>query len=543
MRARIRLATAACVAGVATLGVASTALGNVTHAQDQAPPILNNALADGNTVVGQRVVGGTIFENLFTANSQGRNVALLATKVPSGSDIRLRGRNFSVRFSIQPAARWSDGRPVTADDVIFTWRTYTNPNNQVSSRTGWEEIRSITKQGAKNFTVNFKRPYAPWQEIFSIGGGSYLFPRHILQGKDFNTVWNNGPSAGAPFVGSGPYVLASYTADEQAVLRPNTRYWRTPKPRAGTITHNFVGSTTTAVVQLRTGESNLITPPPSFDLFPQIRAIANTRLQSRSAASWEQLAFNVQAAPLNDRAVRQAIAYAIDRKGVTTDLLGGQVSRLDSALVPLQFGYKPSFAKYTYQPERAKQILRQAGWTQGSDGIFSKGGQRLSLTVKTTAGNVARQRNIQYWTVKARAAGVELVYTPEPASKLFGGTLTNGDYQVANFAFSGSFDPSLTSILVGRQIPTQANDFSGQNYYRYAGADALLNASDEAVDTTRRRQLLGQIQDRLANDVPFLPLYARPNTVAHNRSIAGPDVNPTQAEIYWNVNRWVTGRS
>ena len=543
--ARIRRAVAVCAFGAATLGAAGVALGagSIVDGEDQAPPILNNSLADGNTVVGQRTVGGTILENLFTANSKGAYIPLLATKIPSGSDVVLKGRKFQVTFNIQPAAKWSDGKPVTADDVIFTWKTYMNKNNQVSSRTGWEEIKSISKKGSKQFTVVFKRPYAPWADIFSISGGYYIYPKHILNGKDFNTVWNNGGfDTGVKYIGSGPYLLQSYRADEEAVLVKNTRYWGKKKPVLDKITLRYLGSTTAPIVQLKSGEINITNPPPNFDLFPQIRAIPNAKLQSRAAASWEQLAINVTAAPMNDPAVRQAFAYAIDRKGVADDILAGQVQRLDSALVPLQFGYKPSFAKYTYQPAKAKAILTAAGWNCSSTPC-TKGGQSLRIEVKTTTGNTQRQKNIAYWAAKAKEAGFDLVYTPEPASKLFGGTLTNGDFVVANFAFSGSFDPSLTSILAARQVPTQANGFAGQNYYRYTSADGLLNASDEAVDPTKRKQDLFKLQDKLAKDVPFLPLYARPNSTAHQTRLRGPDVNPTQAEIMWNVNTWTVGAS
>src|SRR5262249_62324793 len=117
---------------------------------------------------------------------------------------------------------------------------------------------------------------------------------------------------------------------------------------------------------------------------------------------------------------------------------------------------------------KAQQILKADGGTLGGDGIFTKGGQKLSLTIKTTSGNTQRANAIQFMAARAKAAGFDLNLVTEPASKLFGGTLTNGDYQLANYAFSGSADPSQTSIFRSDAIPTQANRFAGQHVYRIA---------------------------------------------------------------------------
>ena len=174
----------------------------VVDAEDQVPPILNVLLADGATVPAQRVVSN-VLQNLLTVDDTGRYVPQLAQRVPTGDD--LREGPLRVTFHLRPEARWSDGEPVTARDVVFTWRTMMDPANEVAGRSGWDRIRSVRPgvdaaggscDADTCVTVAFDGDYAPWRDVFSVAGGYYLLPRHVLAGEDFNTVWNEGGIVG-----------------------------------------------------------------------------------------------------------------------------------------------------------------------------------------------------------------------------------------------------------------------------------------------------------------------------------------------------------
>jgi peptide/nickel transport system substrate-binding protein len=531
------------VLGALALPALASAAGSIVSAEDQAPPILNNLLANGSTAVGQRVVGGPILENLLTVDSKGRYVPLLATEVPEGGDVRATGKGLSVTFTIKRNARWSDGRPVTADDVAFTVQTIKNPKNSVASRTGMEDIGSVRKLSPKRFTVLFTTPYAGWRDTFSMSGGYYILPRHILQGKDFNTVWNLGNNEDAPLIGSGPYVLRSFTPNKEAVLERNPR-WR---GRAGLdrITYRFLGTTETPVVQVRSGEATLTSPPPDFGLIQSLGGARGVDVQAPASATFEHLAINTEADPFKDVAVRRAFAHALDRKGLTEAVLRGQVNPLQSSLVPFQLGYRAVFERYGYNTGQARKLLEQAGWRPGGGGIFEKDGKRLSIEVQTTEGNDQRRKNIEYLASRAKAAGIELVYKGTPADRLFGGVLTRGEYQAAVFGLAGGLDPTQTQIYESRSVPTKANGFAGQNYYRLRdkALDDLLVKSDRTIATDARAELIGRWQARVADLVPLVPLYQRPQTVAYREQLKGVLQNPTQAEVFWNSGSWSVGRS
>ncbi len=337
--------------------------GTIIDAEDQSPPILNVLLADGATVTAQRIVSN-VLQNLLTADQTGAYVPQLAERVPAGDDIR-RGP-LRVTFHLRPGAHWSDGRPVTSADVAFTWRTMTDPDNQVASRAGWDQITAIragrTAAGgacpaATCFTVAFRGDYAPWRDVFSVSGGYYVLPRHVLMGKDFNTVWNRGG-----IVGSGPFTLESFTPAVRAVLARDPDYWGADLAGGGpfldSLVINFLDSPGAAITALRQGEAQMTSPPPDPDLIARAAAIDGVEVQSVPSLFFEHMILNTAAAPLDDERVRQALAYAIDRQQIVDVLLDGSVPVLQSVVRPAQLGYAPGLREVRIRSRRGGRAAR-----------------------------------------------------------------------------------------------------------------------------------------------------------------------------------------
>ena len=519
--------------------------GTLIDAEDQSPPILNVLLPAGVTASGQRVVSN-IQQNLLTVDHTGAFVPQLATAVPAGADVR--EGPLRVTFRLHPEARWSDGEPVTSADAVFTWRTMVAERNQVASRTGWEAIRTIlpgrTASGAACppatcFTVAFRGDYAPWRDIFSVSGGNYMLPRHVLSGADFNTAWNVGG-----IVGSGPYMLESFQPGVRAVLRRDPSYWgpgpsedRAPVER---IVFEFLGSPAAALAAVREGEAQMMSPPPDPALIRRARSIAGVEIEAVPSLFFEHIILNTQRPPLDDPAVRRALAYAIDRDQIVTVMLDDAVPVLDSVVRPLQLGYAPTFADYRYDPERAAALLSRAGWTRDGNGIFTKDGTPLRIPLVSDSQNALRATTARLIARQARAAGIDIEPRQMPADRIFGSLLNQGDFTAVMAAFGGGVDPSVTGLLAGDQVPTKENGFSGQNVYRWSDseADSLMRRSDRQVDDAARAATLEQVQRIVAAQVPLIPLYQQPNTVVHTSALSGVRQNPTQAEVFWNSGVW-----
>jgi peptide/nickel transport system substrate-binding protein len=520
--------------------------GTLIDAEDQIPPILNTMLSQGVSATGTRIVTN-ILQNLMTVDAEGRYVPQLAERVPSGDDV-VEGP-LRVTFRIRPEARWSDGRRVTSADVVFTWRTMMDPANQVASRTGWDRIRAITPgrtaagdpcPAATCLTVAFRGDYAPWREVFSVSGGSYVLPRHVLAGEDFNTVWNTGG-----IVGSGPFTLERFQPRVRAVLAADRDYWAAADSGGGPfldrIVFDFLDSSGAAVSALRQGQAQMTSPAPDPALIRRARAIDGVAVQSVPSVFAEQIIINTSRPPLDDPAVRRALAHAIDRRQIVDVLLEGSVPVLQSVLRPVQLGYAPVFERYGYDPATAAGLLEAAGWSREGDGVFEKDGRPLEIPLVTTSEGELRASTARLIAEQAAAAGIRVVPRPLPADRVYGPeVLGSDDFATVMIASGGPLDPSITSQLSSDQIPSEENGFAGQNVYRWSDpeADRLMGLSDRQVDDGARAATLGRVQRIVADGVPLIPLYQQPNTVAHVEGLRGVRQNPTLVEVFWNSAEW-----
>jgi len=519
--------------------------GTLVVAEDQAPANLNVLLADGVSVTGQRIATN-VLQNLLTVDETGAYVPQLAEAVPSGEDL-VEGP-LRVTFRIRPEARWSDGRPVTAADVAFTWRTMTDPANEVASRTGWDRITAVTPgrtatggecAPATCVTVAFDGDYAPWREIFSVSGANYVLPEHVLRGEDFDTVWSDGG-----IVGSGPFTLESYRPRVRAVLAADPDWWGADDTGGGPfldrIVVDFLDSSGAALTAVRQGEAQLVSPPPDPALIRRARGLDGVEVQAVPSSFFEYIILNTAQPPLDDPRVRQALAHAIDRQQIVDVLLEDSAPVLQSILRPFQLGFTPAYERYDHDPAAAAALLEQAGWVRGDDGIFAQDGRPLEIPLVTTSEGELRTSTALLIAEQAAEAGIRVLPEPLSADRVFGQVLASDDFSAVMIASGGPVDPSVTGQLASDQIPSEENGFAGQNVYRWSDpeADRLMRLSDRQVDDAARAASLERVQEIVAEGVPLIPLYQQPNTVAYASGLRGVRQNPTQAEVFWNSGEW-----
>jgi peptide/nickel transport system substrate-binding protein len=375
--------------------------------------------------------------------------------------------------------------------------------------------------------------------VFSVAGGYYVLPEHVLKGKDFDTAWNTGG-----IVGSGPFTLKEFKPGVRAVLERDPDWWGAKDTGGGpfldTIVVNFLDSPAATLTALRQGEAQMASFLPDPELITRAGDVAGMAVQQVPSLFFEHIVINTEAAPMDDPVVRQALAYAIDREQLVNVLLDDSVPVLQSLLRPSQLGYSPTFDRYVHDPQKAIDLLEGDGWVRGDDGIFVKDGKRLEFDMSTLSGDDLRRNEVRLIADQAKEAGFDIHLRSRTPDQLFGNDLAQGEFTTALLAFGGGVDPSPTALLASDQIPAEENGFSGQNVYRWSDpeVDRLLRSSDREVDEDARVAQLGRIQEILADDVPLIPLYAQPNTVAHIDALQGVKENPTQAEVFWNSGEW-----
>ncbi len=317
----------------------------------------------------------------------------------------------------------------------------------------------------------------------------------------------------------------------------------------------------TEINALLSGEVSAIWPQPSnVSLLRQLQANPNAAVTSGAGTYYEALWFNVEAPPLDDTRVREALMYAIDRQAVidaivklnnpTADVLNcGAISYKNVGPWCQGPGGKP-FATYHYDPAQAMRILTSAGWDCGavaSGGYCRKNGRDLTVDYATVAGNARRETTQALEIPKAKAAGFKLVVRNYQAGDLFSNVLPKGQYAMSDFAMGGSPDPTIKSNLGCESIPTAANGWAGQNTTRWCNPKAYraMVEADQVLDVDRRRDLLREAYAAEAADHALLPLYQLPNVgVWRKDKIAGPVgayVNSILS-IFANMDRWYCAR-
>ncbi|MGH3443606.1 MAG: ABC transporter family substrate-binding protein [Nitriliruptorales bacterium] len=493
--------------------------GTVVFGADQEPAIMNSFLEEGNLfangLIAEAILEGA-YEVLpdFTYSPQLIDGEAEVTEDP-----------FTVTYNIKQEATWSDGTPVTAEDFVFTFDTIMNEDYTITSRDGYDKITNAEVVDEKTVTFTYGEVFAPYRDLFD-----EILPKHLLEGEDFNTVWND------TLVGSGPYLMGEWTKGSQVTLTKNENYWAETKPSIDEVVIRFIEDSQTQVQQLRGGEIDMFYPQPQLDLVDTVTALDTVEWEASLGPIWEHMDMNVAKPGLDKLYVRQAMAHAIDRQAIVEQLIQPVVADA----VPLhnviwmsnQPQYEPHYEQYSYDPAMAEQLLTDNGCEQGGDGIYSCDGDKLSFGFVFTAGNEARALQFQIIQAQLREVGIEVTDESGEAATVFGEVLTSKDWDIFAFAWVGSPDP-----FGGNTIYTCEGDLNYNNYCNEEVTD-LINATNVELDADARADLYNQADALMAEDLDKLPLYQKPTFFAWNANIVGPEDNATQAGPFWNIEEW-----
>ncbi len=534
---RLLLGVMVAVTSLAIAGAASSAperanAGVVIFGAEQEPPCLNGALAGCNNTW-TSWTAGVALASLYIV----RPDFSIQPYMANGPAKVTSKKPFTLLVKIKPKAKWSDGRQVTVNDLVFTWKAYINPQNEVASRSGWDSIRKIVKVNAKTARIIFSKPYAGWRPLLV----SSLYPSHALTGANFNEVWNNNynnPKGGASMA-SGPMKVASYTRGQTLVLVRNASFWG-KKSSIDRITFRFITNTDSEIQAIRGGEVDAIYPQPQLQL-AALRGQSGLRTQSRAGTTLEHIDINTGAGNSNpllgQRWFRQAIIQSIDRKAAVQQLF----RTLNPSLPVLQNNmytsnqkeYAGHFQRWTRNLNRVNALFRAHNCTKGGDGIYVCAGQRASVRFGTTAGNRLRELALEILQAQAKAAGIEFRPDSQP-SRLFFPRLAEKNFDLALYAWVGTGDPSGWIDIYG---------CGGEsNYKNYCNrtVTSLLRKSDQSLVPKTRASLVNQADALMATDVPVIPLYQKPTYFVFKTKLRGLVDNPTLQGPTWNTEFWAT---
>ena len=449
----------------------------------------------------------------------------------------------TLSFTIRSDANWNWGGkkvPVTYKDFAYTWQQFVNPQSDVVTRDGYDQITGYTHKGQKQITFKWKQPYADWRDLFGT-----VYPATALAGTTFNTIWANCVCGndGKP-VSDGPFILTNYTKGQGLTLKSNPM-WYGKKPGLKEVDFRIITDTNTEVQAMRGGEVDAINPTFGSNLAP---------LKGQSGVTFSvvpglyQEHIDIQFGPkgqplLRSPWMRQAIMMGIDRGAIIKTVYGslvGNVQPLNSLLYyQTDAAYKPDFAQWNFNPAKSLALLKKhctggpSSVSQSNSAIWTCDGYPAKFRFTWTASNATRTTQEAIIKSEMKSIGIEIDDASLPANVVFGPTgIPSSNYDLANFAWITSPDPAgfVTTWSCGGL----------QNYLNYCNrkATALMNASQSELDPTKRAQEFAQADALMAKDVPSIPLYSRPNPLIYKSSIQGMKNNPSLVGFAWNIEDW-----
>lgn len=442
----------------------------------------------------------------------------------------------TITYSINPDAVWSDGEPITSADFAYT-ALQIRDGDDIFDKTGYDRITAVDSSDPATAVVTLNSAYAGWRTLFSVYG---IMPAHLLEGQDRAAIMADGYD----FSG-GPWKIEKWTRGTSVTLVPNENYWG-EKPHLDKVTFLFLPDTTAAFQALKSGQVSVLAPTPQLDALTQIDAgLPGIRSQvDARSGNLEAIWLNNSVAPFDSVAVRQALAYSIDRDAIVKRLFGSlgideaQQSFNSPMVAPFA---SDDFSQYTLDLDKVDELMTGDGWKKDGDGVWAKGGETATFSIKTLAGNKRRDLTVQVLQSQLADAGFDMTIDQVTPADLFGTIAPQGDFQAGIWALVDTFpDPTLSSTFSSVNIPSEANGFSGINFYRadIPGLDDLLAQVDTEVDEDARIQASHDADALIAENVPSLPLDAVPNVLLWSEKVGGPlQINPIEGP-FWNLAEW-----
>ncbi len=475
------------------------------------PDNLNPLFANSDAAV---QVGALIFAPVFRYDEHGELVPELATSVPTYANGGLSKDSKTIVLHWRKGVVWSDGAPLTARDLRFTWRVVMDPANNVRARYGWDDIARIDVPDDLTAIVHLKRPNANVLGILGGGGGSAYppLPEHTL-GK-LNEL--NDAEFNAHPLASGPFVLRTWEHGSGLEFAANPRYWRGP-PKLQSVSMKIVPNPDSLFAELQTHEVDVIANVQE-NLVGRLAGLEGVTVATHLIANWRRLAINCARPALDDARVRRALAEGIDWDRMNATVYHGLNVRSTSDIPPDSWA-APRIPFFPHDPENAKRLLDAAGWHSGPDGIRTRGGQPLRLTISATNKPGNEQAEVQMQQ-EVRALGIDLRIKNFPASYLFAqdGPLYGGRYDLEWSIDTNGPDPDNQGNWSGDFIPPRGANTS---FIKDPVIDRTSDAAIRTFDRAKRKALYQVEEERIHELVPAVFFYWENARAAYNSDLHG----------------------
>jgi peptide/nickel transport system substrate-binding protein len=477
-----------------------------------------------------------MFPNLYSADKNLNVVPDLADGMPQVSSD---GTVWTVK--LKSGAKWSDGSPITSNDVVTTVKIQADPNLDTDGGFDWSSLDKVESVDTLTVKFTLKKPFAPFLANSLVG---WIAPAAVY-GKIDPAKQRTDPVSQKPTVTGGPYKFDRWVPGQEIDYVANDTYFA-GRPHFDKVVARVITDATASTSAIINGDIQW-TPTVAeagAGAVQRVQAAGNLTYHSFADLQYIDIRMNERAGhPFSDVLVRRAFAYALDKDSIVQAAKGVTGVPLWGDITPASWAYDANAqVKYKQDITKAKALMQQAGWAIGSDGIATKNGKRFSYKLRVRAGKPDRLKAVQIISDQVKAIGMDL--QPDQVDfKVFYKPLFDGTYDVAIAGFSLTLDPDEYTVLHSSQL--QPEHKQGQNWTGYSSPqlDALIDQERSTVKTTlaatqaARKPIFNQIQQILGNDVVTYYLWADRTTMAWSGNIANVVAGNGDNTIYVDQGR------
>jgi peptide/nickel transport system substrate-binding protein len=422
-----------------------------------------------------------------------------------------------VTYDINPKAKWSDGTPISAQDLIAQWQALngTNPAYNISSSNGYDQIAKVEQgDSEKQAVVTFANPYADWQALYGP-----LFPASTNSDPNvFNTGWTTQPQ-----VTAGPFRLQGIDTTAQTITLERNPDWWGDKAVLDRIIYRVIDGDA-QIDALANGEIDFIDVGSDVNKLQRAQGAQGIEIRRAGGPNFRHITFNGTSPVLSDVNVRQAIAKAIDRQTIADAMigpLGGDHTKLDNHIfMRNQKGYQDNAGDLSKPDlDAANKQLDDAGWTREGEGTRTKDGQELVIRFVIPSGVATSAQESQLVQSMLAKVGAKVDIQTVPSDGFFDTYITPGDYDMTVFSWIGTPFPISSSKSIYAE---PQGDEIQQNFARVGSKeiDDLFDQATHELDPDKAIDIANKTDGLIWDEVHSVTLYQRPDIKAAKGTLA-----------------------
>lgn len=476
-----------------------------------------------------------MFLPLIQPDGKGVQQPLLVTEIPGTANGGISADGLTITYRLRKDVKWSDGVPFSSKDVKWTWQALMNPDNNIVSRHGYDDIKSVDTPDPATVVVHLKAKFSPFvNTFFTDSDQPYgVAPEHAL--AKYPNV-NQIPFNSEPTVSDGPFRFAEWVHNDHVSLVANDKFFL-GKPGLKRIDIKIIPDENTSVELLKTHAIDWIYQA-SIHLYPQVKDIAGTSIVWMRVNGYYDIQINTASPTMKDVRIRQAIAYVLDKQNLVNTTMYGQETVATEDLPDWMWAFNPKVRSYPYDVDKARELLTQAGYTSGPGGTLQKNGEPLSLLLVTENSNTTYKQLALLVQAQLRRIGVQAQIKLFPGAQLYapageGGILQNGHFDLIVDGWYSGIDPDDSAQFMCGNVPP-----GGYNYTRYCSPemDAAETMALTHYDQATRKLAYAKTQTLLARDVPEIFINWLRQMHPINVDFKGFDPSPVIEN--WNAWQW-----